>query len=112
LIDGIHERSVFERFRREGVRVSAGTIGVTYLPLDSARPQVAFAIGRRCGSAVVRNRCRRRLREHLRRRAGVGALRHGAYLVMVSPAAGSADKAELTRRIDDALDKLDRRLAS
>ena len=50
-------------------------------------PRVAYAIGRRAGGAVVRNRLRRRLRaivQELR-----GELRPGAYLVGASADANS-----------------------
>jgi hypothetical protein len=35
---------------------------MTFLPLETAEPQVAFAFGRRFGVAVERNRARRRLK--------------------------------------------------
>lgn len=39
---------------------------MTYVPVDGiSEPVVAFAIGRRFGSAVVRNRARRRIRAAL-----------------------------------------------
>jgi ribonuclease P protein component len=48
---------------------------------------MACAISRRVGSAVVRNRLRRQLREAARGAAGRGELPIGWYLVIVSPTA-------------------------
>ena len=47
---------------------------------------VAFAIGKKVGGAVVRNRLRRRLREVIRR---YSELPSGAYLIRTTPAAAS-----------------------
>jgi ribonuclease P protein component len=77
-------------------------VTVTYLPAgDQPRPspervRVAYAIGRRVGPAVVRNRVRRRLREAVRAldRTGEG-LPAGAYLVSVRPGAAGAGYAQL-----------------
>ena len=46
-------------------------------------PRVAYTIGRRVGSAVVRNRMRRRLRMLTREAAPL--LRPGAYMISVGP---------------------------
>jgi len=63
LIWRIRDRDVFRRLSTEGRRARAGVLWCTFLPDPSASPpQVAFAIGRAVGPAVVRNRARRRLR--------------------------------------------------
>jgi len=56
-------RTSFERVARSGSRARAGVLWCTYVldPLVSP-PQVAYAVGRATGTAVVRNRLRRRLR--------------------------------------------------
>jgi ribonuclease P protein component len=67
----------------------------------STPPRVAYAIGKRVGPAVTRNRVRRRLRACVRNHAT--RLRPGAtYLFGVSPAAAVAPFAEL----DDAVGRL------
>ena len=65
-------------------------------------PRVAFAIGRRVGGAVVRNRLRRRLRALARG----SALPGGVWLVSGSPGAGEATFAELQRWWDSAVSRL------
>lgn len=50
-------------------------------PSDDGRLSVAFAIGKRTGTAVVRNRIRRRLRAALGELAAAGAVPSGAALV-------------------------------
>jgi ribonuclease P protein component len=69
---------------------------VTFLP-GGADVRVAYAVGRRVGPAVVRNRVRRRLREAVREldRSTPGGLACGAYLVSVRPEAASQSYREL-----------------
>lgn len=56
---------------------------VTFLPDASTTPsRVAFDVSTAVGTAVVRNRLRRRLRALLQAN---GSLRPGAYLVRVAP---------------------------
>ena len=56
-------------------------------------PQVGYAIGRRCGGAVARNRIRRRLRAAAREVCG--ELEPGAYLVGAEPGVATLPYAEL-----------------
>jgi ribonuclease P protein component len=63
LIDRVRERDAFVRLRRDGVRVRTNSLWCSFVPDPKlSPPQVAFAIGRAVGSAVQRNRLRRRLR--------------------------------------------------
>jgi ribonuclease P protein component len=67
LIDRIRQRDAFIRLRRDGVRVRIDPLWCSFVPdSEVVPPQVAFAIGRAIGSAVQRNRLRRRLRAVLR----------------------------------------------
>jgi ribonuclease P protein component len=65
-------------------------------------PRVAFAIGRPVGSAVVRNRIRRRLRALCRTHAGEFAPGH-SYLIGASPQAGAVSFADLETALRDLL---------
>lgn len=67
---------------------------------------MAYALGRSVGTAVVRNRIRRRLRVLMRDRLHADALADGRYLVSVSPAGSNASFDELGRHLDAALAQL------
>ncbi len=69
----------------------------------AAQPCVGFAIGRRVGSAVVRNRLRRRLRDELAHLARADELPAGAYLIGLAPAAASLDGPTLRRHLRTAI---------
>ncbi|WP_420452048.1 ribonuclease P protein component [Ilumatobacter sp.] len=88
MIERIRTRDTFVRLRREGRRVRIEPLWCTYsIEPASDTAEVAFAINRAVGNAVVRNRLRRRLRAIL---SGLD-VPHGSYLVGCRPAA-----AELT----------------
>lgn len=59
-------------------------------PSDDGRLLVAFAIGRRTGTAVVRNRIRRRLRAALDDLARDGTVPGGAAVVTAGPSVATA----------------------
>ncbi len=65
-------------------------------------PRVAFAVSRKVGSAVVRNRVRRRLRALLADESLAG----GDYLVLAAPGAGALAHAELRTQLRGALARL------
>ena len=69
-----------------------------YRPACGAQAGVrgAFAIGREVGTAVVRNRTRRRLRSVMAEMGLTGGdLPAGDYMIRVDPAGASADSSEL-----------------
>lgn len=68
-----------------------------------ARPCVAFAISRKVGSAVVRNRLRRQLRDEVASLARAGRLPTGAYLVGLDSTAVSVDGPTLRGHLRAAL---------
>jgi ribonuclease P protein component len=87
--------------------VRRGPITVTWLAGDPADPpRVAYAIGRRTGGAVVRNRIRRRLRAIIREaRSQLGP---GAYLFGATAAATSLSYEDLRATVCQALGALHR----
>ena len=93
----ITERSTFEALRRPTGRSRRGSIHVSYTPVGSGGgeqfPQVGYAISRRCGNAVTRNRLRRRLRAITQDLAP--ELVPGAYLLRTEPAATTLAYREL-----------------
>ncbi|MEP7115917.1 MAG: ribonuclease P protein component [Ilumatobacteraceae bacterium] len=89
----VRERSSFRRISVEGKRTRAGALWCTFVidPMFTP-PQVAFAIGRAFGPAVVRNRLRRRLRALLRATPPPP----GLYLIGAQPAAAERSFTELS----------------
>lgn len=76
---------------------------VAYVP-GGTEVRVAYAIGRRVGPAVVRNRLRRRLRAAAREiDVATDGLPTGAYLVSVRPEATQRSYAELRDDLASAL---------
>lgn len=92
----VRDRATFDALRRQGRRARRGVVGVTYLPADAGPPRLAYALGRKLGPAVVRNRVRRRLRAAAQElAASPSGLAPGAYLVTVSPRAAEASYSTL-----------------
>ena len=104
----------FKRTVRSGRRAGGTTLSASLLfaaagvvPED-ARPKVGFVVSRAVGSAVVRNRVKRRLRELMRRR--LACLPEGCLLVVrAHPAAAGASQADLAADLDLVLGRLLRR---
>ncbi|HEY3204047.1 MAG TPA: ribonuclease P protein component [Thermoanaerobaculia bacterium] len=112
--DRLRKRREFEECYASGVRVSGRHIQVFLLLADSAGGQrLGISVPRRVGTAVARNRVRRRLREIFRRtRSHFG--RSGVRLVInVKPAAANASFQELLEDYRSAVTRaLTRRLAT
>jgi ribonuclease P protein component len=98
-------RAELEALRRRGRRVRVGGLGLTFLPPADPTPlaRTAFAVDRRAGTAVVRNRIRRRLRAGLRQLATAGVLRPGAYLVRAQGDVATQPWPQLLADLDDAV---------
>jgi ribonuclease P protein component len=84
LIWRVRDRSTLQRVQRTGRRGQSGPVMVRFVPGD-APPKVAYAVGRPVGSAVVRNRVRRRLRAAARTLRADAALPDGTLLVRAEP---------------------------
>lgn len=105
----MRRRSEFEAAVRRGRRAGRRTLVVharlspgRTTPLDAAR--VGFVVSRAVGSAVVRNRVKRRLRAAMAGR--VPFLPAGALIVVrANPSAGGVDGATLVADLDAALPK-------
>ena len=97
----VSEPAAFDRLRSSRHRGRSGPLWVTWVPpTDPALPpRVAFAIGRRVGGAVVRNRLRRRLRALVVRSAPAP----GDYLIGVSPAGADLTSSQLSGHLRSAL---------
>lgn len=110
LIWQVRDRASFGALRSAGRRVRRGPITLTWLPSDSGvPPRVAYAVSRKVGSAVVRNRIRRRLRAVI---SDLGAeLRPGTYLIGARREVASVPYERLRSVMHEALDGAFRRRA-
>jgi ribonuclease P protein component len=77
-------------------------VSVTFVPDEGERPRFAYGVGRPVGTAVVRNRVRRRLRSAAREVERERGLPSGAYLVTARPGVTRLDYASLRRDLDAA----------
>lgn len=94
----VRKRADFAALRARGVRSRRRPVRVTYLP-GGTEVRVAYAIGRPVGTAVRRNRLRRRLR------AIVADLSvpSGTYLLAAGPDATGLSSTELRSVLTAAL---------
>ena len=110
----ISTRAAFSALQRARARGASGPVRVSFVPADATAsglfPQVGYAIGRRCGSAVTRNRMRRRAREVVR--AEARSLPRGRYLVRLEPAASSVPAEQFRSDVATALHRAGRAAAA
>ena len=107
LIDRVRERDAFVRLRRDGVRVRTDPLWCSFVPDPNlVPPQVAFAIGRAVGSAVRRNRLRRRLRAVL----AACDIPPGLYLVGARAPACEQTFAELEQTVQALVSRIHGRI--
>jgi len=101
----VRDAASFRALRRHGRRHRAGPLTVTWLPgPEGEPPRLAFGIPRAVGTAVVRNRLRRRLRAVFAELAA--RVPPGTYLIGADPAAATLDYGELRRTVSTALTEL------
>lgn len=106
--ESLRTRGQFGATLRTGRRERRALIAVAGRPNDLGRTRVGYAVGKRVGGAVVRNRVRRRLRELLRQHLGILAARSSAgagwdLVVTAQPGAADASYAELGAEVESAL---------
>jgi ribonuclease P protein component len=74
----------FQRIRREGCTVVERLLVLAKLPNGLEHSRFGFAVGRRVGKAVVRNRIKRRMRESVRVRIQQGEIVPGWDVVLIA----------------------------
>ena len=87
----------------------AGALTIRYAPSGHSAAEVAYAIRRSGGTAVARNRCRRRLRAILAQFDRDGGLAPGVYLIGVRDEAVGAPHRDLEKWMSQAMQALARR---
>lgn len=98
----IRDQRTFTALRASRLRRRCGPVTVTFVADNRGDPpRVAYAIGRKAGGAVVRNRLRRRLRAIVGEVAS--QLRPGAYLIGVAPGAATLTFGDLRTHVTKAL---------
>ena len=101
----VHGRSAFAELRRSRQRVFSGPVRVQFLPAPRAEEtrRFAYAVPRKVGTAVERNRCRRRLRAVVAETtASVPA---GTYLVAIDQGVRDLPFQELRARVIEAMQR-------
>lgn len=94
----------FQRIRKDGRSVANPFLVLLQSRNPEGKNRFGFAVGKRVGGAVVRNKVKRRLREHMRLVWQSGRLRPGVdTLVIARDKASGATYATLSRALDDLL---------
>jgi ribonuclease P protein component len=96
--DRLRKRREFEECYASGVRVSGRHIQVFLLaepPASDRPPRLGISVPRRVGTAVIRNRVRRRLREIFRRNRSLLASAPVRLVVNARPSSAGAAFSEL-----------------
>jgi len=96
----------FHRLRREGRALSHPLLVILTLPNGLEHSRFGFAVGRRFGKAVERNRLKRRMREALRTRIQKGEIIAGWDVVFIARRAG---RHASFHQVDEAIGLLLRR---
>lgn len=106
MVAPVRSREDFAALSRSRARGSSGPIWVVHAPApDPEHPgaRVAYAVSKKVGSAVVRNRVRRRLRPVMDDLDAAGALAPGGYLIGVRPDVVGLSAADLRRHLAGAV---------
>ena len=112
MIRPVRDRRTFVALRARGIRVRRGPLALTFLAEEGAAgTRVAYAITKRVGGAVQRNRLRRRLRAVVADLAGdeSASVPAGVLLVSAGPEVLDRDPEELRNDVKRLLAALDAR---
>lgn len=105
----VRTRRQFARLASPSQRGHSGPLRISFVEGEDGPPEVAvaYAIGRKVGSAVVRNRIRRRLRDLIDRLDP--PLRPGLYLVKCGIETRGLSYDQLQYHLERALERADLR---
>ncbi|MGI9608607.1 MAG: ribonuclease P protein component [Acidimicrobiales bacterium] len=110
MIRGIRDRETFAELRRSAVQVRSSDLRLRFVAESTHDDlRIAYAIPRKVGPAVARNRIRRRIRGVLEEcRVTEPSFPNGAALVIVHPGARDRSYQELRRQVLELLEKLEK----
>jgi ribonuclease P protein component len=98
----VSDRATFDALRTRARRARNGPVKASFCSWDDPPvARVAYAVGRKTGGAVVRNRLRRRLRAAVAELSD--QLRPGAYLVSAGPDASGLSYEQLKASVARAM---------
>ncbi len=104
-MERLSKKSDFDELKKAGRRFAGRYLSIVFVRRGSEGPAfVGFAISKRVGNAVVRNRIRRRLRAISA--SGEAAFTPGSYLIAVKPSAKESGYWELKSDVDSVLRKI------
>ena len=81
----VTKRQTFLDLKRKGKKVRHGSVSMIFVPFETKYPQVAFALTKRFGNAVKRNKARRKLKSAFGVAFNDSSKIFGAYLISASP---------------------------
>jgi ribonuclease P protein component len=102
----IRRRASFRRIQRFGKKIASKSFTVLYSANDTNAARFGLTVSKRVGTAVVRNRLKRRLRESLRRRKS--AVTAVDLVIIAKPSAASLDYESLDKEMASILERLGR----
>lgn len=92
--------------RRVGKSVANPLFVLVWAPSPDGALRFGIAVGKKIGGAVIRNKIKRRVREHLRQQVRAATLQDGAdVLVIARPAARDADYETVSQALDELLSR-------
>ena len=107
MVAPVRSREDFAALSRSRARGSSGPIWIVHAPpTDPEHPvaQVAYAVSKKVGTAVVRNRVRRRLRPLMDDLDAHGLVPPGGYLIGARPDVVGLPAADLRRHLVRAVE--------
>lgn len=104
MVAPVRTREDFAALSRSRARGRSGPIWVVHAPCaDRSAARVAYAVSKKVGGAVVRNRIRRRIRPVMDDLERTAMLVPGSYLVGVRPDVVDVAEVELRRHLEAAV---------
>jgi ribonuclease P protein component len=100
----LRKNSDFQRVRQAGKSVANQLLVLVHAANPEGQTRFGFAVGKKLGHAVERNKMKRRLREQVRLHIRANRLREGVDVVIIArPAASSADPKSLGGALDELI---------